>query len=279
MNSGFDRILAGVEFYRAKYAEELRVRPPHTETFVISFPKSGRTWHRALVGTYFSLAHGANMRDIFSLGSLTQAAGIGSIHYTHNGANFLDGLEPSDPLVANPELWRGKKVIWLTRDVRDVLVSAWHHARFREGLTDADLSSFVRHPVTGIEKLLGAIQRWQAESRQAAASLRLSYERMHQDPENALRETLLFLGLSSVDNERVTRAVQECSFEAMRQRETSGFYSSPIASTTSGDARARKARMGRVGGFIEHLDASDLAFIDNALAKAGVSPTSQICLP
>src|SRR4051812_24340761 len=46
-------------------------------------------------------------------------AGGPRIAYSHNGANFLDGLDPEDELVASPALWAGRKVLLLTQDPRD----------------------------------------------------------------------------------------------------------------------------------------------------------------
>jgi hypothetical protein len=47
---------------------------------------------------------------------------------------------------------RGHRVILRVRDVRDILVSSYFHARYRSDSFRGSLSAFVRHAYTGIEK-------------------------------------------------------------------------------------------------------------------------------
>jgi hypothetical protein len=92
--------------------------------------------------------------------------------------------------LASPELWRGKDVLLLIRNPRDVLVSAYHHYQFRTATFRRPISDFIRRPETGIAKILAAHHRWH-DNRSLAASFRVaSYERMHRSPEAVLRETL-----------------------------------------------------------------------------------------
>lgn len=55
----------------------------------------------------------------------------------------------------------------------------------------------------------------------------------------------------------------------MQQRESTGFYNAAIATTTSSDDRARKIRVGTVGGYVDYLTAEDLDFVDRQVQRLG----------
>lgn len=156
-------------------------------------------------------------------------------------------------------------MIWISRDPRDVLVSAWHHARFREQVTEAELSDFVRNPRTGIEKLMTAITRWKESEYKAASTLHLTYEDMHKNPHDALRNTLLFINVNNINENILDLSVKECEFNVMKEREESNFYKTARMTTPSTDIRARKVRSGKVGSFRDYLSEADLKFIDDAI--------------
>src|SRR5678816_3314743 len=144
----------------ARYEKQLAQLPPITDVFVISFPKSGRTWHRFLLGNYLAQLWGRPDYEAASVEKLT-AERVGTrTRYDHNGANFADAIAPEHPLVATPTLWRDRKVIFLAREPKDVLVSAWHHARYRQSSYTGSIGEFVRSRYAGIDKLLIAHNRW-----------------------------------------------------------------------------------------------------------------------
>ena len=141
------------------------------DIIVISYPKSGRTWHRVMLSHYVSAVFLNQEAKSLSTGKLTSLAGLPRISYSHNGANFTHAIPPDHPLVANGLLWRRRKIVLLTRDPRDVLVSAYMHARNRSNSFTGTISEFVRHRYTGIEKILVAHQRWDNHRRLAKAVL------------------------------------------------------------------------------------------------------------
>ena len=249
--------------YRKRYLAEVAAEVDLNACFVISFPKSGRTWHRAMIGTYLAIAINRSISEAFNLGSLIGHYNNRHVIYSHNGANFLDGLAPDDPLVASFDLWRGRRVIFLIRDVRDVIVSAWHHARFGNSLTNAGLSAFIRHSTTGVDKVLHSYNRWFSAHSLATKTLIIHYEDMRVEPARALIDSIEFLFDTEAKVDVVAKAVEECQFGVMQKREREGFYKTAIATTLSSDIRAYKARAGVVGGYHDHLSAEDLAYIES----------------
>jgi hypothetical protein len=256
-----------------RYEIDLRRLPPITDVFVISYPKSGRTWHRFLVGNYLAALWGRPKSEAASVEDLTASQPGTRTRYDHNGANFVDAIAPDHPAVANPALWSGRKVIFLVREPKDVLVSAWHHARWRSNSYRGPIADFVRSRYAGIDKLLVAQNRWWASRERASAHLVLSYERMHADLAGVLRDTLRFVGWP-VDEPGIANAVAASTFAAMRdaEREKSvdhGSLQPTAAAPDQADERARKVRSGKVVGHREHLSADDVAFVDRRVAALG----------
>jgi hypothetical protein len=237
-------------------------------TIVLSFPKSGRTWHNLMLGHYLATAGGVPERDALNLSLLCERLGLPLISYSHGGAYPIDAVPSRHPTVADPEMLRGKRVLLLIRDPRDILVSAYFHARDRKGLWFLGLSDFVRNDRTGITKILAAYSRWFAARDLAAAYAVTAYEDMHADPAAALRQALELAGVP-IDEARIRDSVAFASFDNMRRMEEADFFGDKIMRSTGPSPDGRKVRSGRVGGHREHLSDSDLAIIAGAIEKAG----------
>jgi hypothetical protein len=263
-SSGLNLLLREFRFKR-----RMQILHANNDAFVISLPKSGRTWHRLMLGHYLTRMLGRDTNSALKLDLLCEAAGIPRIAYSHNGSSFVDKLSPASKAVASPVEWRGKKVLLLVRDVRDVLVSAYFHCRFRDGSFQGSVSEFVRHPFVGIEKALSALNRWHDKRHLAASFDVVSYESMRRDPAATLENALFFAGLEKPDRGLVEEAVKFTTMENLQRLEQSNFFSSEIMQNASGDPRARKVRSGKVGGFREHLSEEDLRFIEEAENRMG----------
>jgi hypothetical protein len=257
-----------VRWQNRNYAREFE-RLRTARFIVISFPKSGRTWHRVMLGLYLAKSCGRPERDAFDLEGLCAAANIGRIDYSHNGANFDDGLLPTHNLFAAPVLWENRTILLIVRNPKDLLVSAYHHARFRNFTFAGSLSEFVRDPRTGISKIMAALTRWQANQSLASSFDVVSYEAMHQTPEQVLRNTLLRAGISRIDDALIRETVELCQFERMQEYERTNYFQTNRLNNPSNEPRASKVREGRVGGFSDYLSPADEAFIEDHVLSVG----------
>jgi len=234
----------------------------------LSFPKSGRTWHRVLLGSYLAMLAKKPMNHSLRIGELTQLTGGRQSLYSHNAANFNDGRRLDDPRVADPSEWAGRCVLLLVRDPRDVLVSAYHHSRYREGQFDGELGDFVRDPDRGIDKLLTAWNRWDQNRARARSFEVVSYESMLADAAAVLRHSLRLIDVP-VDENLVDRAVQFASFENMKRYEQTDFFGDEAMRNRQGRVEASKVREGRAGGHTAHLNRADLDFIESRCTMMG----------
>src|SRR3954470_16339839 len=106
-----------------RHARQLR----RADVCLISYPKSGRTWLRLLVGeaidAHFDLGATPTMRlEVWPLRELRE--GVPAVFVYHDD---LPQQKTPDELHASKSKYRHKKVIFLARDPRDVMVSQYFH--------------------------------------------------------------------------------------------------------------------------------------------------------
>lgn len=240
----------------------MRLANSSYDSFILSLPKSGRTWQRVMLGYYLARATGLDPRCAMQLDMLCAKAEIPSISYTHNWTSFSDKLPLTSKLVASPIEWQNKKVLLLVRDLRDVLVSAWFHCRYRERSFDGTISEYIRNPFVGMDKLLTGLNRWH-NNRALARSFSVTYyEDMCHDPATSLRKVLAFAGVRDLDNSLVDETVEFTKFDNLQRLEASDFFNSVEMRNPSNCPEARKIRSGQIGQYIEHLSGDDLAYLE-----------------
>jgi hypothetical protein len=79
--------------------------------------------------------------------------------WTHNGTELVHPKSTDSIDFCDPVDWEGKRVLLITRDVKDLMVSCFYQARYRTGATDLDISDFIRSSDHGIDKMLLAFER------------------------------------------------------------------------------------------------------------------------
>jgi len=171
-------------------------------------------------------------------------------------------------LNGSPLIWRNRKIILLARDPKDVLVSGYFHARYRSKSFSGSISEYIRHPYTGIEKLLIAHQRWFDYSRTSRAFMLQRYEWFHDDLEGSVRNMIDFLGID-FEPAALRAAMEFARFENMAKLELEGYFESRAMRLHNPLASARKVREGKVGGCAEHMSAEDIAHVDSMIARMG----------
>lgn len=243
-------------------------------SFIVSYPKTGRTWLRVLIGK--ALCDQAHLpeRRLMKTESVTAAAGVSRTRFTHDGA-AMSKQRPFHELRADKSFYRGRKVLLLTRDIRDTLVSAYFQATKRIHVFDGSISDFIRDERFGARKILTFYRQWHEQQNVPEAFLALRYEDLHRDTADALARTLRFLGADRIDPAILETAVRFSTFENLKKIETAHrFGSGRLAEANPADPESAKVRKGRIGGYIEYLTADDLAYIDEHLGQSGCEFTA-----
>lgn len=164
--------------------------------------------------------------------------------------------------------YKDKKVIFLARDPRDIMVSAYFEMTRRKGLNFPDISTFIRDEVYGIDKLIAYMNIW-AENRHVPADfLLVRYEDMQADTCLQLRRVLEFIGLPNISDEIVHKAVEFARFERMKKLETSMVVNtSELLPGDLNDPESFKVRRGKVGGYKDYLDHNDIEYLNERIRR------------
>jgi hypothetical protein len=161
--------------------------------------------------------------------------------------NHFNTREQRDALLAHPDV----RVLNITRDLRDMLVSSYYHVRRVNGY-EGDFARYYWE--TGRATMLSVDRYhrlWRVSSPHVYTA---SYERLHADFAGQVREIAAFLGVETT-SEQITRLQGETSLDALRQR--------------YGEAEAGNKffRKGVVGDWQNHLTPEIQADIDESLRR------------
>jgi len=247
-------------------ADGLVVTP---QVYIVSMPKSGRTWLRVLIGKALIEFYGLNEEDILEPLKLSVAAGILPTEFIHDGTNIALGKHWRE-LDGDKSAYKGKKVVFLVREPKDLLVSSYFSAANRKRTFDGSISDFIRSDQYGIHKVIAFYKSWADNQTVPEAFLLLRYEDMQAKPEASLDSVLRFMGVENMPQEIIAEAVQFGRFENMREMERSGSYNWRLSSPNLNDEEAYKVRKGKVGGYVDYLSAEDVEYISQAIAEARI---------
>lgn len=240
----------------------LPVRKYNPDLFIVSFPKSGRTWHRVILGSYYCLLNDLDLKLAAEPQEIALKYHLPYPKYTHDGANFDNDRAPDDPRVAAADGWGNKPVIVIIRDIRDTLTSAYFHARFRQKVFSGTIGEFVRQPETGADKILTAWKKWERALDHASGSRVVRYEDMHLDTIGTMTRSMEFMGVGNIDRNLLERAIEFSKADNLRELERKNYFKSGrLRSDESAPDQALKVRSAIIGDHLNHLHQEDLDFI------------------
>jgi hypothetical protein len=193
------------------------------DTFLVSFPRSGNTWTRFLVCNLINPDHPVNFAELESR--------IPEIYFVPDRElrNF-----PRPRVIKSHECFdpRYRKIIYIVRDPRDVLISYYEFQLKRRVINDeCSLEQFLpRFLESAVEPKLGSwrdhVVSWVATRGGHKNFLLLRYEEMLGNTQQEAAKIASFLGLDS-NSERIARAVELSSADRMRklEKEQAGQWS------------------------------------------------------
>ena len=237
------------------------------DVYIISYPKSGRTWLRALIGKYLSLKYDLPEDSILSTKMITSESSLPKVSFTHDGAGMSDKAK-LEKLSGDKQAYANKKVILMGRDIKDTLVSAYFQATKRVNTFDGTISEFIASEEFGAERILGFYDIWSQNQHTPESFLFIRYEDMHQDPRGILGKVLEFIGEVNPAENLLDQSIEYCSFNNLKKLETQNKFKKGILKpANTEDPESFKVRKGKIGGYTEYLSAEDVAFIDKAIAE------------
>jgi hypothetical protein len=169
--------------------------------------------------------------------------------------------------------YRGKRVVFLVRDPRDVVVSMYFERSRRERAYDGSLSSFLHERRGSLDTILAYYNVWARSRAIPSEFLVVRYEDLRRDTERELARLLAFLGVSGVSEATLRDAAAFASFESMRKMESSGSLDSGrLRPRDATDPESFKTRRGKVGGFVDYLTPEEIADVERRI-RSGLDPS------
>ena len=184
------------------------------DVFILSFPKSGNTWTRFLIANLLHPKEPVNFGNIDRL--IPELEGLTK--------RQLERL-PRPRIMKSHEYFdaRFRKVIYIVRDPRDVVVSQFHFFRKRRRIADDySIEQFVSRFVAGATSDYGSwsdnVASWLATRQNSPSFLLLRYEDMLARTGEELTRVASFLGVRATPD-LLAQAVERCSADQMRKLE------------------------------------------------------------
>lgn len=210
------------------------------DTYLVSYPKSGNTWIRFMLGNLYSQA------DTVTFSNLEKK--VPDIH--QNPARSLKKL-PRPRILKSHEYLdpRYRKVIYIVRDPRDVAVSYYHYLIKMRIISECyQMTDYVDRFVSGSLDPFGSwldhAGGWIGARQGRSDFLLLRYEEMLDNPSQELKKITIFLD-RPVTDEQIEAAVAMSSFKHMRtlEQQEAGQWA-PIKSGRADKPFVRQARKG-----------------------------------
>ena len=246
------------------------IKPSSRTVFLCSYPKCGRTWLRFLLTHYqtrrMDLSEPVTLKNYahWSPNMTVLSPSRMGLCFSHGGDEIVRIVGTHSPY---PFLFNGRKVIYLDRDPRDVLVSFYHHKR-SHGEYEGTLEDFIfRHGE--LEAWMTYQRRWHSalKTRSANSLVRIGYEELRAHTREVFVRCLDFCGIP-VDARRVDESLDYAASGNMRKLEdqfgTYDFSRDHIAA----HPESRHVRRAVSGGYRDEMDDRLIERI-NAVLEAG----------
>jgi hypothetical protein len=235
------------------------------DVWLVSYPKSGNTWARFLVG---NLVHQGEAVTFKNVESVIPAIYIFPDHVLRRfpRPRMLKSHESFDP--------RYKKIIYVVRDPRDVAISYYHFAIKRRWVdSQYPIEEFVPRYIAAefdIRDKLQAcwsdhVMSWVSMRNESDGFLLVRYEDMIENTEHELSRVACFLNIQPTA-ERLARAVQLSAADRMRKLEKREGQAWELTK----DMRQDKpfVRAAKSGNWEKELPAASVELIESAWAPA-----------
>ncbi|MDJ0729741.1 MAG: sulfotransferase domain-containing protein [Crocosphaera sp.] len=244
-------------------------------TYLVSFPKSGRTWLCFMLSEMLIKAYDIELeKSTVHLNKLTKKYHqLPRIIETHEDS-MLTNEQGKNCDIERLFIYGGRlkylnnKVILLVRDPRDVVVS--HYYQIKNRVKDCpiqvtSLTEFVRHPLYGFERIIRFYQIWNRNRWIPKQFLMIKYEDLVINGVDTLQKIIEFIELKKIDYDLIKNVYQLSEADNMRKMELQGQIEGMKFLDT--DRNSLKVRNAKIGSYLEELSDEDINYCKALMGK------------
>ena len=244
---------------------------------LMSWGKSGRTWLRVMLSRAYQMQGELADDALLDFDNFRRAnPALPAVFFSHN--NYLRDYTGNRESKAH---FRGKKIVLLVRDPRDVAVSQFFQWKYRmrpgkKFINDypphkaaIDAWAFMLDGNAGVGRIIDYFNGWARAIPELGAVLVVRYEDMRREPGRVLGDILAFTGAEASPGQ-IEEAVRFAAYDNMRQMERDKFFRASGARVRPGDEsnpQSFKVRKAKVGGYRDYFDAGQCARLDAMMAE------------
>lgn len=243
--------------------------------YVISYPKSGRTWLRVLVSKAMCEHYNLGTGLILDPKLLSRKANCFRTVFSHDVSGFGNRVSWKN-LVPDRSHYATHRIILLTRQPEDVIVSSYFHLTQRQKMFAGSISELIRDERWGIYKILSFYNVWFANRNTPYKFLLISYEEMQRNTDKVLKSVLEFMGNKPIPDNIIKQAVEFSRFNNLKKMETENsallinyFSRRKTDRKDTKNPQSYKVREGKVNGYLKYLSSEDIEYIEQAKAELG----------
>ena len=225
---------------------------PEGQYFLVSFPKTGRTWLMHMIHQLKELSnHPLKNREHFIFNEHDNSEIIIENGYRNNPLDIFQFI--------GRNRYRRGKVIFLVRDPRDVVVSHFHQVtkRARNPFVFNSVTDFIKDEILGFNRIIQYYNLWHSNRSIPKDFILIKYEDLLENGVEELQKINDYLSLNiSVSN--IEKVYENSSASKMRKKE--------LANQLDGfrdfgkDKNQLKVRNAKIGGYINELSDEDIAY-------------------
>ncbi len=257
------RAVPGTISFRRKLRDAAWLRD--SDSVIVSYPKSGRTFVRAMLARLYQRKFGIDERQLLDFSMLRQESPlVPRVLFTH-APDATD--RPTEPRMTR-SAYEGRKLILLARHPADTAVSRYYHLKHRSRdrarlrLGEQPLETFVCGE-DGFPSIVAYLNLFAS----IPGVIILRYEDFIADPEGSLEELAAAIGLE-VEHADIEDAVEFGRLGNLKNREREGYFTSArLRRMRSDDENSGKVRRGRPGGYRAELSPERAAWIDDYIRQ------------
>ncbi len=232
------------------------------DAFVVSYPKSGRTWLRFILANYFNYLFKLNLKiDLHNFFTLLPNDNSDKQKGLKAYA-FYDRQELPFILFSHERKDTGKfkgKVIFLIRSPYDLIVSDFFQQTEHLNSFNGGIKDFIRDNKKGMPRLCSFLNKWVDEVNDKKHFV-LSYEELTKNTYTSVKKLLEYLEIE-IDDNILINAVENSEFSKMQNLEKEQGLPSPQEYDLANN-NALRMREGKNGSYKKYLDEEDIEFIN-----------------